>query len=213
MSVSAAVRRITPPDISAAKGGQPLVCLTAYTTPVARLADAACDVILVGDSLGMVVYGLPSTLGVTTGMMIAHGQAVMRGATRALVVVDLPFGSYEESPAQAFATAARVLAETGAGAVKLEGGAHMADTIRFLTARGIPVMGHVGLTRSAATRCRAAAPTPPASPPTRRRWPRRGPLPWCWRSCPTASPAGSRPRSRCPPSASAPRPIATGRSS
>ena len=101
MSVSAAVRRITPPDISAAKGGQPLVCLTAYTTPVARLADAACDVILVGDSLGMVVYGLPSTLGVTTEMMIAHGQAVMRGATRALVVVDLPFGSYEESPAQA----------------------------------------------------------------------------------------------------------------
>lgn len=149
MSVSAAVRRITPPDISAAKGGQPLVCLTAYTTPVARLADAACDVILVGDSLGMVVYGLPSTLGVTTEMMIAHGQAVMRGATRALVVVDLPFGSYEESPAQAFATAAQVLAETGAGAVKLEGGAHVADTIRFLTARGIPVMGHVGLTPQA----------------------------------------------------------------
>ena len=160
MSVSAAVRRITPPDISAAKGGQPLVCLTAYTTPVARLADAACDVILVGDSLGMVVYGLPSTLGVTAEMMIAHGQAVMRGATRALVVVDLPFGSYEESPAHAFATAARVLAETGAGAVKLEGGAHMAETIRFLTARGIPVMGHVGLTPQAVNCLLYTSPSP-----------------------------------------------------
>lgn len=149
MSVSAAIRRATPPDILARKGGAPLVCLTAYTTPVARIADTECDVLLVGDSLGMVLYGLPSTLGVTLDMMIGHGQAVMRGSARALVVVDLPFGSYETSPEQAFASAAHVMAETGAGAVKLEGGRHMADTIRFLAARGIPVMAHIGLTPQA----------------------------------------------------------------
>lgn len=149
MSVTAPTRRATPPDIRARKGGVPLVCLTAYTTPVARIADADCDVLLVGDSLGMVLYGLPSTLGVTLDMMIGHGQAVMRGSARALVVVDLPFGSYESSPAQAFASAARVMAETGAGAVKLEGGQHMADTVRFLVTRGVPVMGHIGLTPQA----------------------------------------------------------------
>jgi 3-methyl-2-oxobutanoate hydroxymethyltransferase len=121
------------------------VWLTAYTTPIARLLDPHCDVLLVGDSLGMVLYGLPSTLPVTLEMMIAHGAAVVRGARHACVVVDMPFGSYQESPALAFRHAARVLAETGAQAVKLEGGEEMAETIRFLTQRGIPVCGHVGL--------------------------------------------------------------------
>lgn len=138
--------RLTPGDIRACKRVQPVVCLTAYTTPMAQLVDAHCDVTLVGDSLGMVLHGLPSTLGVTMEMMILHGRAVMRGATRSCVVVDMPFGSYEESPAQAFRNAARLLAETGCQAVKLEGGRHMAETVGFLVARGIPVMGHVGLT-------------------------------------------------------------------
>lgn len=146
MSATAAQKRLMPADILALKGKAPVVVLTAYTTPVAKLADPACDVLLVGDSLGMVLHGLPSTLGVTLEMMILHGQAVMRGAARALVVIDMPFGSYEEGPAQAFRNAARIMAETGAGAVKLEGGQHMAETIAFLVARGIPVMAHVGLT-------------------------------------------------------------------
>lgn len=133
-------------DIRSRKGTTPLVCLTAYTTPIAELVDAECDLVLVGDSVGMVLHGLPSTLGVTMEMMILHGQAVARGLERALLVVDMPFGSYEEGPSQAFRNAARLMAETGAGAVKLEGGMHMADTIRFLVARGIPVMAHIGLT-------------------------------------------------------------------
>ncbi|MDD2867347.1 3-methyl-2-oxobutanoate hydroxymethyltransferase [Neomegalonema sp.] len=141
--------RITPQDVRALKGAAPVVCLTAYTTPVARLADADCDVVLVGDSLGMVLHGLPSTLGVTMEMMILHGQAVARGLSRACMVVDMPFGSYEEGPQQAFRNAARIMAETGAQAVKLEGGLHMAETVAFLVARGIPVMGHVGLTPQA----------------------------------------------------------------
>lgn len=145
----ARARPVTPPDIAARKGGEPIVCLTAYTTPVARLVDAHCDVALVGDSVGMVLHGLPSTLGVTLDMMIMHAKAVRRGVERALVVVDLPFGSYEESPEQAFRSAARVMAETDCAAVKLEGGLAMADTIRFLVARGIPVMAHVGLTPQA----------------------------------------------------------------
>jgi 3-methyl-2-oxobutanoate hydroxymethyltransferase len=150
MSASAPLsRRLSPPDILSRKGGEPIVCLTAYTTPIARLADPHCDVLLVGDSLGMVVHGLPSTLGVTLEMMILHGRAVARGSSRALIVIDMPFGSYEESPEQAFRNAARVIAETGAGAVKLEGGLHMAETIAFLVARGIPVMAHVGLTPQA----------------------------------------------------------------
>lgn len=138
--------RLSPGDIRAMKRVRPVVCLTAYTTPVAQLVDAHCDVTLVGDSLGMVLHGLPSTLGVTMEMMILHGRAVMRGAQRSCVVVDMPFGSYEEGPAQAFRNAARLLAETGCQAVKLEGGRHMAETVAFLVARGIPVMGHVGLT-------------------------------------------------------------------
>lgn len=149
MSASSPARPVLPPDIRARKGSQPLVVLTAYTTPVARLVDPHCDIALVGDSLGMVLHGMPSTLGVTLEMMILHGRAVVRGLTRAMAVIDMPFGSYEEGPAQAYRNAARLMAETGAPAVKLEGGAHMAETIAFLTARGVPVMAHIGLTPQA----------------------------------------------------------------
>jgi len=135
-----------PDDIRAMKGHTPIVSLTAYTTPMAQMMDAECDFVLVGDSVGMVLHGLPSTLGVTMDMMVMHGRAVARGLKSAMMVVDMPFGSYEESPQQAFRNAARIMAETGAGAVKLEGGQHMAETIAFLVARGIPVMAHVGLT-------------------------------------------------------------------
>jgi len=146
MSANTPIRSVLPADILARKGGAPLVCLTAYTTPVARIVDPHCDVVLIGDSLGMVVHGLPSTLGVTMEMMILHGQAVMRGLSHAMPVIDMPFGSYEESPQQAFRNAARLMAETAIPAVKLEGGQHMAETIAFLTARGVPVMAHIGLT-------------------------------------------------------------------
>jgi 3-methyl-2-oxobutanoate hydroxymethyltransferase len=146
LSVAQERSRITIPELIARKGGQPIVVLTAYTAPIARLLDMHVDILLVGDSLGMVVYGLPSTLAVTLDMMIAHGRAVVRASSRPAVVVDAPFGSYQASPAQAFATCARLLAETGCDAVKLEGGAEMADTVAFLVARGVPVMGHVGLT-------------------------------------------------------------------
>jgi 3-methyl-2-oxobutanoate hydroxymethyltransferase len=149
MSGTGEVRAVTPPQVVQRKGGTPIVCLTAYTTPVARLVDPHCDVVLVGDSVGMVLHGLDSTLGVTLDMMILHGQAVRRGLERALMVVDMPFGSYEESPQQAFRNAGRLMAETGCAAVKLEGGQTMVETIRFLTARGIPVMAHVGLTPQA----------------------------------------------------------------
>ena len=138
-------RRVTAPDITARKGGEPIVCLTAYDAPTAALLDAHCDLILVGDSVGMVVHGLPSTVGVTLDMMILHGQAVMRGARRALVVVDLPFGAYEDSPETAFRSASRVMMETGCQAVKIESGSYAAKTIRYLVERGIPVMAHVGL--------------------------------------------------------------------
>ncbi|RMD91562.1 MAG: 3-methyl-2-oxobutanoate hydroxymethyltransferase [Alphaproteobacteria bacterium] len=138
--------RMTPARIRAMKGDRPIVSLTAYTTPMARLMDRHCDFVLVGDSVGMVLHGLPDTLAVTVEMMCLHGAAVGRGLQRALMVVDMPFGSYEEGPAQAFRNAARIMAETGAGAVKLEGGRQMAPTIAFLVARGIPVMAHVGLT-------------------------------------------------------------------
>ena len=145
MSVQAVKRRLSPGSIEALKGERPIVSLTAYTTPIARLLDPHVDFMLVGDSLGMVLYGLDSTVGVTLDMMIAHGQAVMRGSEKACVVVDLPFGSYQESKEQAFNSAARILKETGCSAVKLEGGAEMAETVDFLTQRGIPVLGHVGL--------------------------------------------------------------------
>ncbi len=138
-------RRLGVPDLRARKGGAPIVSLTAYTATMARLLDPHCDMLLVGDSLGMVVYGLPTTLPVTLEMMIAHGAAVVRGSRHACILVDLPFGAYQESPEQAFRSAARILQETGAAAVKLEGGEAMAPTVRFLVERGVPVCGHVGL--------------------------------------------------------------------
>jgi 3-methyl-2-oxobutanoate hydroxymethyltransferase len=141
----AATRRLTAPDIAARKGQTPIVCLTAYTAPMADLLDAHCDVLLVGDSLGMVVHGLPNTVGVTLEMMILHGQAVMRASKQAMVVIDMPFGSYEGSPEVAYANAARLMKETGAQAVKVEAGAVIADTVAYLVQRGVPVMGHVGL--------------------------------------------------------------------
>jgi 3-methyl-2-oxobutanoate hydroxymethyltransferase len=146
LSVQSQDRPITTTAILARKGGEPIVALTAYDANTAAVADRHCDVLLVGDSLGMVVHGYASTLPVSLELMILHGRAVVRGASRALVVVDLPFGSYEASPEAAFASAARVMAETGCGAVKLEGGVRMAETIAFLVGRGVPVMAHVGLT-------------------------------------------------------------------
>ena len=149
----APLRRLSIPAIRQRKvsgvTAQPIVMLTAYTARQAQLLDAHCDLILCGDSLGQVIYGLPTSLQVTVDMMVAHGAAVVRGSYHAAVVVDLPFGSYEGSPEQAFATASRIMVETGASAVKLEGGAVMAETVAFLSSRGIPVMGHVGLTPQA----------------------------------------------------------------
>lgn len=145
----APMKRLTVPSVRARKGGEPLVMLTAYTVRMAQLLDPHCDILLVGDSLGQVIYGLPSTLPVTLDMMCAHGAAVVRGSYHAVVVVDMPFGSYEASPEQAFASASRILKESGAAAVKLEGGVAMAETVAFLSRRGIPVMGHVGLTPQA----------------------------------------------------------------
>ena len=153
--VAAPMKRLTVPAVKRRKAdlargaGEPLVMLTAYTVRTAQLLDPHCDLLLVGDSLGQVIYGLPSTVPVTLEMMAAHGAAVVRGSYHAVVVIDMPFGSYEASPEQAFMSAARLLKETGAAAVKMEGGAAMAPTVRFLTERGIPVMGHVGLTPQA----------------------------------------------------------------
>ena len=146
MSATARKKAPNAEDIRARKGGEPLVSLTAYTTPMAQVMDAHCDFVLVGDSVGMVLHGMASTLEVTMEMMILHGRAVARGLEAAMMVVDMPFGSYEEGPQQAFRNAARLMAETGAGAVKLEGGVEMAETIRFLVKRGIPMMAHIGLT-------------------------------------------------------------------
>jgi 3-methyl-2-oxobutanoate hydroxymethyltransferase len=138
-------RRMAAPDISSRKGKTPIVCLTAYTAPIAEILDPHCDVLLVGDSLGMVVHGLPNTVGVTLEMMILHGQAVMRGSKKAMVVIDMPFGSYEGSLETAYTNAARIMKETGAQAVKVEAGETVAETIAYLVKRGIPVMSHVGL--------------------------------------------------------------------
>ena len=146
MSLQPDRSRITPNEIRARKGKEPIVSLTSYHAHTAGIIDPLVDFILVGDSLGMVMHGFETTIPVTLDMMILQGHAVMRGSKRALVVIDLPFGSYEESPAEAFRSASRVMKETGCGAVKLEGGVRMAETIRFLVERGIPVMGHVGLT-------------------------------------------------------------------
>jgi 3-methyl-2-oxobutanoate hydroxymethyltransferase len=149
LSAQQEIKRLTAPDIFARKGGEPIVCLTSYHAHTARLVDKYCDVILVGDSLGMVMHGMESTVPVTLDMMILQGRAVMRGSSRALVVIDMPFGSYEASKEQAFMNAVRVLKETGCGAIKVEGGARMAETIAFLVERGVPVMAHVGLTPQA----------------------------------------------------------------
>lgn len=146
MSTHTLIRRMTVPQIAARKGGDPLVALTAYHAHTAAIVDRHADFILVGDSLGMVVHGMETTVGVSLEMMIMHGRAVVRGTQRALIVVDMPFGAYEESPNRAFRNAAKVMKQTGCGAIKLEGGARMAETIRFLTERGIPVMAHIGLT-------------------------------------------------------------------
>jgi 3-methyl-2-oxobutanoate hydroxymethyltransferase len=143
------MKRMTAPEIAKRKGGAPIVALTAYHAHTARIIDPYVDFLLVGDSLGMVMHGYETTVPVPLDLMIMHAQAVVRGSTRALVVVDMPFGSYEESPSIAFRNAARVMKETGAGAIKLEGGVHMAETIRYLTDRGIPVMSHIGLTPQA----------------------------------------------------------------
>ncbi|WP_339705762.1 3-methyl-2-oxobutanoate hydroxymethyltransferase [uncultured Sphingosinicella sp.] len=145
----APMKRLTVPRIRQRKGGEPLVMLTAYTVRMAQIMDPHCDMLLVGDSLGQVIYGLPHTVAVTMEMMCAHGAAVVRGSYHAAVIVDMPFGSYEASPEQAFTNASRLLKETGAAAVKLEGGKVLAPTVEFLTSRGIPVMAHVGLTPQA----------------------------------------------------------------
>lgn len=149
MSVQSETRRLTAADLRARKGGDPIVMLTSYHAHTAALADRYCDAILVGDSLGNVMHGFETTVPVTLDMMILQGRAVMRGSGRALVVVDMPFGSYEASREQAFHSAARILKETHCGAVKLEGGERMAETIAFLSQRGVPVMAHIGLTPQA----------------------------------------------------------------
>ena len=149
MSQSMHVKRITAPDIAKRKGSVPVVALTAYHAHTARIIDPHVDILLVGDSLGMVMHGYETTVPVPLDLMIMHAQAVVRGSEQALVVVDMPFGSYEESPAVAFRNAARIMKETGCGAVKLEGGVYMAETVQYLTSRGIPVMGHIGLTPQA----------------------------------------------------------------
>ena len=145
MSVPIGEKKHTPAELRTRKGAVPIVCLTCYSAPMARLLDPVADLLLVGDSLGMVVYGFESTLPVTLDMMIAHGGAVVRGSRRSCVVVDMPFGSYQATPEQAFRNAARIMAETGCAAIKLEGGEAMAETVRFLVERGIPVLGHIGL--------------------------------------------------------------------
>ena len=145
MSRHQPTQRITVPEIAARKGSEAIVCLTAYTAPMAELLDPHVDLLLVGDTVGMVVHGLPTTVGVTLEMMILHGQAVMRGSSRALVVVDLPFGTYEQSPEMAYRSAVELMKKTGCQAVKVESGEGIANTIAFLVQRGIPVIGHVGL--------------------------------------------------------------------
>ncbi len=149
MSAQSQVRRLTAPDITKRKGGEAIVSLTAYHAHTARIIDSYVDFLLVGDSLGMVMHGYESTVPVPLELMIMHGSAVVRGSSRALVIVDMPFGSYEESPQQAFRNAARVMKETGCGAIKIEGGVQMAETVDYLSDRGIPVMAHIGLTPQA----------------------------------------------------------------
>lgn len=138
-------KRITPPALRARKGGEKIVCLTAYSAPMAKLLDPHVDMLLVGDSLGMVVYGMADTMGVNLAMMCNHGKAVVDASSQACVVVDMPFGSYEPSKVVAFRSAARIMKATGCQAVKLEGGEAMAETIAHLTQGGIAVVAHIGL--------------------------------------------------------------------
>ncbi len=145
MSLQTKIKRKMPSDIRASKHKTPLVCLTAYDVGMAEFIDPECDIILVGDSVGMVVHGLPDTLSVTLEMMILHGKAVMRGSNSALIAIDMPFGCYEKSVEQAFSSASKLITETGCQAVKIEGGSYIANTIEFLVQRGVPVIGHVGL--------------------------------------------------------------------
>ncbi|MDR3326366.1 MAG: 3-methyl-2-oxobutanoate hydroxymethyltransferase [Rhodospirillaceae bacterium] len=145
MNKKIATKRITTRDLLLKKNVEPIVVLTAYTTPIAKLLDRHVDILLVGDSLGMVLYGMDTTISVTMEMMIAHARAVMRGSERACVIVDMPFGSYQESPKQAFRNATKIMAETGVSGVKVEGGIELAETIQFLVSRGIPVLAHIGL--------------------------------------------------------------------
>jgi len=214
-----ASKRVTAPDIAKRKRQAPIVALTAYHAHTARIIDPYVDMLLVGDSLGMVMHGYETTVPVPLELMIMHAQAVVRGSTKALVVVDLPFGSYEESPAVAFRSAARVLKETGCGAVKIEGGAHMAETIRYLTDRGIPVMSHIGMTPQAVNMIGSFKPRDASAPngrPSRRmgaRLPRPVPLPWCSRRSPSCLPRVSPSKSRSRPSASGQARNATARSS
>lgn len=138
-------KRLSIVDIQKMKGETPIVSLTAYGEPLASLIDEHIDILLVGDSLGMVLYGMPSTIPVSLEAMVAHGKAVVEASRHALVVIDMPFASYQESPEQAFRNAARIIKETGAQAVKMEGGLELVDTVRFVAERGIPVMPHIGL--------------------------------------------------------------------
>jgi 3-methyl-2-oxobutanoate hydroxymethyltransferase len=146
MSAHTSQKRLMAPNISAMKGVRPIVALTSYHAHTAAIADQYCDMLLVGDSLGMVMHGFETTIPVPLDLMIMHGRAVVRGSSQSLIVVDMPFGTYEESPSVAFRNAARVMKETDCGAIKIEGGRRMAETIRYLTDRGIPVMSHIGLT-------------------------------------------------------------------
>ena len=217
MSQHTVQKRRTAPDIQNRKGGEPIVALTSYHAHTAAIADKYVDFLLVGDSLGMVMHGFESTLPVPLDLMIMHGRAVMRGAKQSLIVVDMPFGSYEESPQQAFRNAARVVKETECGAIKLEGGKRMGETIRFLSERGIPVMAHVGLTpqsinvlggfkaqgreRAQWRRLRK----------TRKWWLKLALSQWCWRRSPNPWRRRSRQPSTFPPSASAHQRLAMGR--
>ena len=217
----APMKRLTVPAIQRrkfeGKTEEPLVMLTAYTARQAQLLDQHCDMLLVGDSLGQVIYGLPSTLQVTLDMMIAHGAAVVRGSYHSVVIVDMPFGSYEASPQQAFESASRIMSETGCAAVKLEGGQAVAETIAFLSQRGIPVMAHVGLTRRPLTRwavtvrADAARKSMPRSSPMDRPSPMPAPLQSLSKASSSQSPSLSRRAWKSPLSASVRPPSATGK--
>lgn len=217
MSIHFKHRRMMAPDITARKGGDPIVALTSYHAHTAAIADNHCDFLLVGDSLGMVMHGYKSTVPVPLDLMIMHGRAVVRGSKRSLVVIDMPFGTYEESPPVAFRNAARVMKETDCGAVKLEGGRRMAETVRYLVDRGIPVMAHIGLTPQSVNVLGDSKRRDRASINGRRSrkmpgwWPKPARSRWCWKPWPRPSPSGSPRPFPFRRSESARRPDATGR--